>query len=63
MQPVLYEYLPILVFLVVAGGLAYTLGAVVFLLDHRFRYAHFVWHLFVMAGSSCHFVAALWYSA
>jgi hemolysin III len=43
----------------VAGGLAYTLGALVFLFDSKIRYAHFVWHLFVMAGSSCHFVAAL----
>lgn len=43
----------------VGGGVAYTLGAVVFLLDHRVRYAHFVWHLFVMAGSACHVVAVL----
>lgn len=43
----------------VAGGLSYTLGAVVYLLDHRVRYAHFVWHLFVLGGSACHFVAAL----
>lgn len=47
----------------VAGGLSYTLGALVFLFDHRFRYAHLVWHLFVMGGSACHFLAALWYSA
>jgi len=46
----------------VAGGLSYTLGAVVFLLDHRVRYAHFVWHLFVIGGSVCHFFAALWYA-
>lgn len=46
----------------VAGGLAYTLGAVVFLLDNRVRYAHFVWHLFVLAGSTCHFFAALWHA-
>ena len=46
----------------VAGGVAYTLGAVVFLFDHRVRYVHFVWHLFVMAGSACHFVAAYWHS-
>jgi hemolysin III len=46
----------------VAGGLSYTLGAVVFLLDHRLRYAHFVWHLFVLGGSTCHFFAALWYA-
>lgn len=44
---------------VVAGGVAYTLGAVVFLLDNRVRYAHFVWRLFVVAGSACHVVAAL----
>jgi hemolysin III len=46
----------------IAGGLSYTAGAVVFLFDSKLRYAHFVWHLFVMAGSACHFVAALWYS-
>lgn len=47
----------------VAGGLAYTLGALVFLFDSKVRYAHFAWHLFVMAGSACHFFAALWYAA
>ena len=43
----------------VAGGLAYTLGAAVYLVDSSFRYGHFVWHLFVMAGSACHVVAAM----
>ena len=43
----------------VAGGLAYTLGAAVYLFDNRLRYVHFAWHVFVMAGSACHFVAAL----
>ncbi len=47
----------------VVGGLAYTLGAVVFIFDSRIRYAHFAWHLLVMAGSVCHFMAALWHSA
>ena len=46
----------------VAGGLSYTAGAVVFVFDTRLRYAHFVWHLFVMAGSACHFSAALWHA-
>ncbi|MBT9599442.1 MAG: hemolysin III family protein [Vitreoscilla sp.] len=45
-----------------AGGLSYTLGAVVFMLDHRVRYGHFVWHLFVLGGSACHFFAALWHA-
>ncbi|MCU0940160.1 MAG: hemolysin III family protein [Burkholderiaceae bacterium] len=43
----------------VAGGVAYTLGAAVFLLDEKVRFAHFVWHLFVVAGSGCHVMAAL----
>jgi hemolysin III len=46
----------------VAGGLSYTLGAFVFLLDNKVRYSHFVWHLFVLGGSVCHFFAALWYA-
>ncbi len=49
--------------LLLAGGAAYTVGAVFFLLDSRLRYAHFVWHLFVLAGSTCHFFAALWHAA
>lgn len=47
----------------VGGGLAYTVGAVVFLFDGRVRYAHFVWHLFVLGGSACHFVAVLRHAA
>jgi hemolysin III len=46
-----------------AGGVSYTAGAVVFLFDGRVRYGHFVWHLFVLGGSVCHFFAALWHSA
>lgn len=46
----------------VAGGLCYTLGAAVFMLDNRVRYAHAVWHLFVLAGSVCHFFAAFGYA-
>ena len=45
--------------LIAAGGAAYTVGAVFFLIDHRVRYGHFVWHLFVLAGSACHFFAVL----
>ena len=47
----------------VAGGLSYTAGAVVFLFDSKLRYAHFAWHLFVIGGSACHFFAALWHAA
>ena len=41
-----------------AGGIAYTIG-VLFFVNKRLRYAHLIWHLFVLAGSSCHFAAVL----
>lgn len=44
---------------IAAGGLFYT-GGIVFFASRR-RYAHTVWHLMVMAGSACHYVAVLRY--
>jgi hemolysin III len=40
------------------GGIAYTAG-VLFFVSKRLRYGHFVWHLFVLVGTSCHFMAVL----
>jgi hemolysin III len=40
----------------IAGGIAYTAGTL-FFANEKLRYAHFVWHLFVLAGTSCHFAA------
>jgi hemolysin III len=45
-------------FWLVAGGVAYTTG-VLFFVNQRLRYSHFIWHLFVLVGSSCHFLAVL----
>jgi hemolysin III len=50
------------ILLILAGGLAYT-GGLAFFAAHRVRYSHFIWHLFVIAGTTCHFFAVLWYSA
>ncbi|RKP51765.1 PAQR family membrane homeostasis protein TrhA [Pararobbsia silviterrae] len=47
----------------VAGGVAYTVGVVFYLLDSRFKFAHLVWHLFVIAGSVCHFAAVAGYAS
>ena len=44
--------------LLAAGGIAYTVG-VLFYAARRVRYGHFVWHLFVIAGTACHFFAVL----
>ena len=47
----------------VAGGVAYTTGVAFFATDSRLQYGHFIWHLFVMAGTACHYFAVLWYAA
>jgi len=44
---------------IVSGGLFYTLGIIFFAIDRR--YSHTIWHLFVLAGSVCHFYAVLRY--
>lgn len=53
----LIERLPPVTFAwLLAGGVVYTSGTVVYHLN-RIPYAHTVWHLFVLGGSVCHFVA------
>ncbi|MBX3606599.1 MAG: hemolysin III family protein [Piscinibacter sp.] len=42
------------------GGAAYLLGTAFFVFDASLRFGHFVWHLFVLAGSGCHVCAAVW---
>ncbi|MDH5232405.1 MAG: hemolysin III family protein [Gammaproteobacteria bacterium] len=45
------------------GGVLYSLGVIFFVLDARLHYAHFIWHLFVLAGTVCHALAIYWYAA
>jgi hemolysin III len=45
----------------IAGGLAYT-GGIAFYAAERVRYGHFVWHVFVVIGTTCHFFAVLWHA-
>jgi len=47
----------------VAGGLAYTAGTAFFVADSRLPYGHFIWHLFVITGTTCHYFAVYWYAA
>lgn len=42
---------------ILIGGLCYTAGTVFLVLDHRPWHFHAIWHLFVVAGSVCHFYA------
>ena len=45
-----------------AGGVFYTSGIVFYALGHRIVWAHGVWHMFVLAGSFCHYIAILFYA-
>jgi hemolysin III len=44
------------------GGVVYTVGVVFYVLK-RTRYAHAIWHAFVLGGSICHYLAVLLYLA
>jgi hemolysin III len=48
---------------ILAGGLCYTAGTAFLVLDHRRFHFHGIWHLFVMAGSVCHFYAVFLFVA
>ncbi len=45
----------------IAGGLLYTTGILFYANDERWRHAHGIWHLFVLGGTVCHYVAVLLY--
>lgn len=47
--------------LLASGGFAYTIGIIFYILDSRIKYGHFIWHLFVMAGSILHFIMMVMY--
>ena len=43
-------------FIFIGGGL-YTLGVIFFLLEKKMKFSHLVWHLFVLGGAVCHWIA------
>lgn len=49
------------IFWLIAGGVMYSAGVIFFAYDHKIRYSHFIWHLFVLAGTAFHVVAILGY--
>jgi len=55
--PMLRTFPPSTLLWLAAGGLTYTAGT--FFYHSRIPYAHAIWHVFVLAGSVCHFVAVL----
>lgn len=47
--------------LLLAGGIAYTVGAIIYGLGKKYRYAHSIFHLFILLGSFLHFLCILLY--
>jgi hemolysin III len=62
-QPLWLHMAPNGLLWLLGGGVAYTVGVVFFMLDEKLRYSHFIWHLFVLAGTGCHFFAVLLYAS
>lgn len=42
---------------ILAGGIAYTVGVIFYVLSRIVKYSHFVWHIFVFLGTFLHFIA------
>lgn len=57
-KPAFLKIRPLVLSLLLAGGLSYTLGTYFFYYDY-IEYYHAIWHLFVLGGSLCHYAAVL----
>lgn len=60
-RPVLQAIAPAGLILLLAGGIAYTLGAVLYGLGKKRRYMHALFHVFVLIGSALHFACIFFY--
>ena len=49
------------IWLLVAGGVAYTIGTVFYGLQNKYRYMHSIWHLWILLGSVLHFLCIILY--
>jgi hemolysin III len=59
-KPLLENLEPGGVWLLLAGGVAYTVGTIFYVLK-RVKFMHAIWHLWVLAGSALHFAAVMFY--
>jgi len=49
------------IFWVIAGGLAYSFGIMYYRVSHL-NFRHFIWHIFVVAGTTCHLIAVYYFA-
>lgn len=57
LDPIISALPPAGVWFLVGGGLFYTSGIIFYVLDRWYSWCHPIWHLFVLAGSACHYFA------
>ena len=56
------EALPAMgIWLLVLGGLAYTIGVIFYVLQNKIKYMHSIWHLWILVGSTLHFLCIILY--
>ena len=48
-------------YLLLAGGIAYTIGSILFGIGSKIKYFHFMFHIFVLVGSILHFISIYYY--
>lgn len=60
-EPIITRFPGMALAWIVAGGLCYTVGTWFLTYDHKAKYFHAVWHLLVIAGSTCHYIAVSGY--
>ena len=58
-KPLYEELSATVLFLLIGGGLSYTLGTI-FYTNHKTHYAHAIWHVFVLIGTITHFIAVMY---
>jgi hemolysin III len=50
-----------LAWMMLGGGVLYTIGVAILMNDNKLRYMHAAWHLSVMTAASCHYLGILRY--
>jgi hemolysin III len=60
-NPMLNEFPRMGLLWIIMGGLFYTGGVAFYLLDSKIKYFHALWHICVLSGSICHFIAVYYY--
>ena len=57
--PLISTMLPISTTLLFAGGIVYSLGAIIYVLGRKAKYFHSIWHFFVLGGSILHYLSII----